>query len=217
MAFVDPLVGPSGTGVSWDTRRTFDAMQKQLGSSTVRVFTSTTLRDETITSPKAGQVVYLDTGDAAEGLYIWHGSAWRAAAWNAPWGVQLYKQQTSGTQSITTTATTLTNMTGSVSVVNNRLYRVHAQIYYSNTTAGAVNTLALRQASTVFQSQQFVAPNTVNGFGVNIVGYYQAASTAAVTFDATVQAASGTIVSTPTTSFVNQFIVEDIGPAGAPA
>ena len=30
MTFVDPLVGPSGDGASWDTRRTFDAFQKQI-------------------------------------------------------------------------------------------------------------------------------------------------------------------------------------------
>lgn len=77
MAFVDPLVGPSGVGgASWDNRRMFDAVQKQLATSTVRVFTSTADRDQAITTPKDGQVVYMNTGDGTEGVYSYNGSAW---------------------------------------------------------------------------------------------------------------------------------------------
>lgn len=85
MAFVDPLVGPSGSGNAWDTRRTFDAIQRQLNSGMVRVFTSTSDRDQAITAPKDGQVIYLNTGDGAEGLYSYSGTEWVPAGNTVDW------------------------------------------------------------------------------------------------------------------------------------
>lgn len=73
MAFVDPLVGPSGTGNAWDTRRTFDAFQKQTGTSTIRSFDSATARDDAISVPVEGQLCYRSDIDT----YQWYnGSTW---------------------------------------------------------------------------------------------------------------------------------------------
>lgn len=73
MTFVDPLVGPSGSGAAWDTRRMFDAVQKQMASATVRQFDSVAARDKAISTPVKGQVCF--RGDTS--VYEWYdGTAW---------------------------------------------------------------------------------------------------------------------------------------------
>lgn len=74
MAFVDPLVGPSGDGLAWDTRRSLDAMQRQLGRVSVRQFDNVAARSKAVTQPVVGQLVFmLDTNQ----YQWWDGSAWQ--------------------------------------------------------------------------------------------------------------------------------------------
>ncbi len=81
-------------------------------SQSVMYFASTAARDAAITSPVAGMVAFIDSGDANEGLYVYHGATggWRKGpGWNAPWGVQLYAQDTVNTRDFTGTPATITN------------------------------------------------------------------------------------------------------------
>lgn len=73
MVFVDPLVGPSGSGNAWDTRRMFDAVQKQMGPAGVRQFDSVAARDDAISVPSEGQLCYRTDTDVFE---WYNGSEW---------------------------------------------------------------------------------------------------------------------------------------------
>ena len=56
---------------------------------TIVSFASTGARDASITSPVAGMVCFINSDDANEGLYVYHGATggWRKGpGWNAPWG-----------------------------------------------------------------------------------------------------------------------------------
>lgn len=82
MAFVDPLVGPSGTGAAWDTRRMFDAVQKQTASTMVRQFDSVSARDAEISVPVEGQLCYRTDTDT----YEWYnGTAWVSLVTPGAW------------------------------------------------------------------------------------------------------------------------------------
>jgi hypothetical protein len=103
MAFVDPLVGPSGSGNAWDNRRMFDAVQKQTAPATVRQFDSATARDDAISLPAEGQLCYRTDLDT----YQWYnGTAWVTLMQPGAW--QLY------TPALTATTTNPTLGTGSV-------------------------------------------------------------------------------------------------------
>lgn len=180
------------------------------------VFATTTARDAAITSPAKGMMCYISSNDASEGLYTYNGTSWREGpGWNAPWGVVQYNQKTSGTQSITT-ETTLTSLTASTTLIDNRLYRLTLFCQFSNTTASAVNLFSIRVGGTAVLNSQHIAGNTVNAFGVVLTGYYEALSTGAVTIDARGKADSGTLVVASSSTGPSQLLVEDIGPAGAP-
>lgn len=185
-------------------------------SQSVMYFATTTARDAAITSPVDGMTCYIGSNDNLEGLYTYNGTSWRRGpGWNAPWGVLLYKQKTSGTQNITTAAT-LTDLTQSTSLIDNRLYRFSFVCQFSNSTAGAINAFQMRVGSTVIQKGQIVAGNAVNTFNYTAVGWYEATSTGAQTLDVQGIATSGTLVITNSSDAPSQLIVEDMGPAGAP-
>jgi hypothetical protein len=64
-------------------------VQNYLMTQSVMYFASTAARDAAITSPVAGMVAFIDSNDANEGLYVYHGATggWRKGpGWNAPWG-----------------------------------------------------------------------------------------------------------------------------------
>ncbi|NDD84505.1 hypothetical protein EBZ38_09585 [bacterium] len=209
MAFVDPLVGPSGTGVSWDTRRTFDAMQKQLGSSTVRVFTSALLRDQTIPSPKAGQVVYLDTDDAAEGLYTFNGTSWRLP-WNMPWG---YVTNLSGHIS-GKSGSPVTILTGSFTHVNNRRIRITAaaDIQWQSFLTNVAFRLRLDSTVVTYLDSSYTGGQF---WGMTLAGLTTTnGSSQTVTFE--ILFGNSGVTGVASFGMVPFVLIEDIGPSGAP-
>jgi hypothetical protein len=188
-------------------------------SQSVMYFASTAARDAAITSPVAGMVAFIDSGDANEGLYVYHGATggWRKGpGWNAPWGVQLYAQDTVNTRDFTGTPATITNITGSVSVVNNRRYRCTFQCRYLNTSTGAANTFTMRAGGTGFWSGIENNYSNINDQIYNAVSIYSATSSSTLTFDVQASAGTGTLKIYGANA-ATQFTVEDIGPYGAPA
>lgn len=190
-------------------------VQNFLMDQTVMSFASTGARDVQVTAPEDGMVAYIRSNDANEGLYTYNGTAWRKGpGWNAPWGVQLHVTDTS-TRTFTTAAV-ITNITGSVSVVNNRYYKCIFTCRFNNSTTGAANTFDIRAATTsIFASPQNNYSN-VNDQAFSITAMFKATSTASITFDVTGAAASGTLSIFGGNS-TTQLIVEDVGPYGAPA
>jgi hypothetical protein len=184
-------------------------------SGKLPVFTTQALATTAIPSPYDGQGYYLNSGTATEGPLYWHGSAYRLP-WSMPWGVQLYAVDTVNTRDFTTTPATITNITGSVSVVNNRTYRCTFQCRYLNTSVGVVNSITMRAGGTGFWTALQNNYSNINDQVYTSVGIYRATSTATLTFDVQAGAGSGTMkiygANGPT-----QFTVEDIGPYGAPS
>ena len=190
-------------------------------SQSVMYFATTAARDAAITSPVAGMVAFIDSNDANEGLYVYHGATggWRKGpGWNAPWGFIQYTQRTSGVNA--NDANILVGNT--ISVVNRRRYRIHAQIQsFSSNVLNNVAELSITVGGTVIAATRVT--NTVvsfAGFGGTVVGYYTATATnasLACNFynNAIVGNGTHTFGATATTPIF--IAVEDIGPAGAPA
>jgi hypothetical protein len=187
-----------------------------LMEQSVMSFASTGARDTQITAPEDGMVAYIRSNDSSEGLYTYNGTSWRKGpGWNAPWGVQLYAQDTVNTRDFTGTPATITNITGSVSVVNNRRYRCTFQCRYLNTSTGAANTFTMRAGGTGFWSGIENNYSNINDQIYNAVSIYSATSSSTLTFDVQASAGTGTLKIYGANA-TTQFTVEDIGPYGAP-
>ena len=186
-----------------------------LMEQTVMSFASTGARDTQITAPEDGMVAYIRSNDSSEGLYTYNGTTWRKGpGWNAPWGVQLYAVDTVSTRDFTAAAA-IPNITGSVSVVNNRYYRCLFSCRFLNTTLNAGNSFNMRAGGASVASGIAQNPSTFGDQSITIFGVFRATSTTTLTFDVTAAASTGTLKiyggNSPTV-----FTVEDIGPYGAP-
>jgi hypothetical protein len=186
---------------------------------TVMYFANTTARDTAITSPEDGMTVYIGSNDANEGLYTYNGTAWRKGpGWNAPWGFVQYTQVTSNV----TSGNNVTILTGNtISVVNNRRYRItgHVPGYF----ATAANNLALVEirvgGTTIAGQRLFTSQITSAENGCTITGMHVATATNASLscnlFSTAVVGTNHQYIATATTPMF--LLVEDIGPSGAPA
>jgi hypothetical protein len=188
-------------------------------SQSVMYFASETARDIAITSPVDGMVAYVGSNDSSEGIYTFNGTAWRKGpGWNAPWGFIQYTQ--------TTSAVSVKNgnilVGNTISVVNRRRYRIHAQIRaFASTVINDVAELSIVVGGTTIAGTRVT--NTIanfSGFGGTVVAYYTATATNSALAcnlynNAIVPAGTHTFDAAAT---VPIFIaVEDIGPSGAPA
>ena len=108
-----------------------------------------------------------------------------------------------------------------ISVVNNRRYRIHGHCNsFVSTTAGDVATVSIVVGGTVIQATNVgQVTGIIGGFGVDVVGYYTATATNASLscnlYNSTSGAGTHTFVGAATTPIF--IAVEDIGPSGAPA
>jgi hypothetical protein len=189
-----------------------------LMEQTVMSFASTGARDTQVTAPEQGMVAYVQSGDANEGLYTRNATSWRKGpGWNAPWGFIQYTQRTSGVS--VNNGNILVGNT--ISVVNNRRYRIHAQIQsFESNVLNNVAELSIVVGGTVIAATRVT--NTIvsfAGFGGTVVGYYTATATNAALAcnfynNAIVGNGTHTFGATATTPIF--IAVEDIGPSGAP-
>jgi hypothetical protein len=194
-------------------------VQNYLMTQSVMYFASTTARDAAITSPVDGMVAYVGSNDSSEGFYVYNGSGWRKGpGWNAPWGFIQYTQTTSGVS--VKNGNILAGST--ISVVNRRRYRIHAQIQnFSSTVVNDVAELSIVVGGTVIAATRATATiANFAGFGGSVVAYYTAAATNAslgcnLYNNAIVGAGTHTFGASATTPIF--IAVEDIGPSGAPA
>ena len=208
--------------------RTFAASEVLTGSNvqnflmeqSVMSFASTGARDVAVTSPEVGMVAYIRSNDSSEGLYHYtSASSWRKGpGWNAPWGYIQYTQVTSNVTS-GNNATILTGNT--ISVVNNRRYRItgHVPGYFAS-AANNVAEVRIRVGGTdIAGSRVFTSQVTSAENGCNIVAMYVAtatnASLACNLFSAAVVGTNHQYLASATIPL--SLLVEDIGPSGAPA
>lgn len=181
-------------------------------------FTTAALASTAIPSPVDGQAYYLNTGTATEGPQYWNGSAYRQP-WNMPWGNVVQATSTTNT-AIGGTLASVGLTTGSFSTVANRLYRVTVNgailasgaalqtvtMELSNATpAKVVDLKSVSVSGTAFYSVSASVPVTSPGSG-----------SATWTVRAVAGGGGGTVTMQNGTTR-GSLIVEDIGPAGAPA
>jgi hypothetical protein len=184
----------------------------------VMYFATTGARDTAITAPEDGMVAYIGSNDANEGLYTYNGSAWRKGpGWNAPWGFVQYTEVTSNVTS-GNNATILTGNT--ISVVNNRRYRItgHVPGYFAS-AANNVATVEIRVGGTTIAGQRvFTSQITSAENGCTVTAMYVAtatnASLACNLYSLAVVGTNHQYIATATTPMF--LLVEDIGPSGAP-
>jgi hypothetical protein len=203
-----------------------------LMQQSVMRFTATTGaggRDTVITSPSAGMVVYMDTGDFGEGLYSYNGAAWRRCSWNSPWGVShgatvasAYAFTSSTRQTITTAGTDITGLSATIDQTSNRLLKFTVM----------VGVLAVTAASTAFN---FQIQTGASGAGTNVgtlgesklaLGDYRVftysrvyattTTTAGQAYHVRVASLSANGIAITNDLGLGHFIIEDIGPSGNP-
>lgn len=200
-------------------------VQNYLMTQSVMYFASTAARDAAITAPVAGMVAFIDSNDANEGLYVYHGATggWRKGpGWNAPWGFVASATASANLNTSGTTEATIVS-TGSFTAVANRYYLITACTSSYGSTSADVFTMRVRNGSLT---------GTVLGYQNQSVqvGGSVAYQTASVSFVTTIAAgaSAGLFLTTQRTggsgtNFYNYIAspayvtITDIGPAGAPA
>jgi len=179
--------------------------------------TGTGGRDTVITSPSAGMVVYMDTGDSSEGLYTYNGAEWRLP-WNLPWGY-VASTVTPPTSNQTISTTTSTKITGtdteSCSLFANRRYRATCVASYEKTTAQNFTYLQPRTSSGAALSAAWTYNMSIGEreLVVWVATFTGTTFTGTLQLNAQVLSAGLEIVNTGTGA---RLLVEDIGPSGAP-
>jgi hypothetical protein len=179
-------------------------------------FATIAARDTAITSPFDGMVAYIGSNDSSEGLYTYNGTAWRKGpGWNAPWGNQLLVTNNTSNSTFTTTPTVISGMTGSVNVVNNRIYQCTFSCRFYNSIANNSSLFRIRQGGTIIWDTWHYNFSTSGDISAMATVYFKSTSTGAITFDVQGYTGSGTLTvfhsNGPTT-----FAVNDMGPYGAP-
>jgi hypothetical protein len=191
-------------------------MNNYLMEQSVMFFATTAARDAAITAPEDGMVAYIGSNDANEGLWTYNGTTWRKGpGWNAPWGNQLLATNSTSNSTFTNTAVVISGMTGSVNVVNNRVYQCTFSCRFYNSIANNASLFRIRQGGTIIWDTWHYNFSTSSDISAMATVYFKSTSTGTITFDVQGYSASGTLTvfhnNGPTT-----FAVNDIGPYGAP-
>ena len=198
-------------------------VQNFLLDQSVMSFGSTGARDVAITAPEDGMVAYIGSNDVNEGLYTYNGTAWRKGpGWNAPWGSM-------GTQSISSPAaassaktdTGLSITTGTIPTNRILKHTVTGMVFFNSVNDMCrISIVTGSSGGTDLMEADFAPFGTVNAYTVSFSYIETTASTAALTRRITQERVNGT--SSTVQFFCDatrpaSYIIEDIGPSGAPA
>jgi hypothetical protein len=192
-------------------------------SQSVMYFASTAARDAAITSPVAGMVAFIDSDDANEGLYVYHGATggWRKGpGWNAPWGFMASVTQGAGVVTTTgTTEITITSTASFSSIANRRYLFTVSTSCYDDVASGSQFTFRLRNGSLTGTSLMAqVVSTSLNNYtplSFSFVGTLSTASSNGLFL--TMQRSSGTgRMNSNGLASAALITMTDIGPSGAP-
>lgn len=187
------------------------------------------------TSPNEGMAVWDKAADALK-IYTTATTGFQPP-WNMAWGLVPataggsggygHATVTSATTGVTTTATAVTNLYVSWSAVQNRRYRITVVGHVLSTIAGDTMRVLLYDNTTIASgnivtSIDVVNSSTTNATVANLIYSETAASTATLTRQVAIVRGGGTGTVQFFAESVSPFrsgriVVEDIGPAGAPA
>lgn len=194
-------------------------VQNYLMDQAVTVHSGTAVLATAIPSPEAGMVAYVDSGDSSEGLYTFNGSVWRKGpGWNAPWGV--ISQTISTTGGATYSSTSYSNITSATpTLLQNRLYRFSYQAMFDNPSGGCIGVVRFynNTTSTIIQQGNYTLASTAFTV-VNLSLYLAPTSTTTPTIyvQAAVAVGGTTFRSYNAATTPMHFVIEDMGPTGAP-
>jgi len=196
---------------------TASEVNNYLMEQSIMVFATTAARDSAVTSPEAGMTAYINSGDSSEGLYSYTGTTWnKGPSWNAPWGILTNAYtQTSSTINAAHTAETVVLTSTAVTIIANRTIKITMGAQYASGSGSLTANMRIRRGTTTAGT---------------LVGFFHVPPVPSTNFQMGSQVvaidtgASGSTQYVLTTSFATaaddinptSFIVEDIGPSGAP-
>jgi hypothetical protein len=188
-------------------------VNNHLMEQSVMYFATSAARDAALSgSLEDGMTVYQGTNDVNEGIWTYHGSAWRRP-WNMPWGhvtevvIGVDASYAFNTLSFPTTL----SWTGTP--VANRLYRARVNFFW---TGSAVGTLAfgIGNGSAITRAyQQYMPANAAPMSSMQEITFTTTGSSMTRGLGVQMISGGGTI----TVKAGSTLIIEDMGPAGAPA
>ena len=187
----------------------------------VSPFGSTAARTAEITSPIAGMVSTLTTNTSVEGIEVYNSAGQWRKPWNMPWGVVGRALITTDTSA--TTSTLVTGSSLSIVQVARRIYKytITGHGFWQSINDGL--QVAITNGSGTTYNQYNMMPfgnSTTYAQAFGFSHYEVAASSATVTRDLRVNrfyGPSGNVIFVADATRIGSFIIEDIGPSGAPA
>ena len=188
----------------------------------VTPFSSTSARTSAVTTPVAGMVSTLTTNTATEGIYEYTSAGTWRLPWNMPWGIVASDNLTTS-ETITGTSFADVNgfVTGSFTPINRRYYKVTLSLVAKQFGSANVATFSLQVLSstpgTVVGKSVDQTIQTSDFQAINSTFFINNSATTATTFKVQAKTTSSTSVTIDGTAWNCALIVEDMGPAGAPA
>lgn len=206
----------------WNTNDVLTAtdLNGYLGSQVVYQFATTAARDAAITGADLvdGMVCYVKSGDSSEGLYAYNGANWtRGPGWNAPWGIRSVKTDTSDRVRTTTLAELATGLRTSVTFTDNRYLRFTLIASLSEASAGGGFIAEVwNTTGTATKVARIAANNETVDTNYQVSASWIGTSAASAVYTIYMQGVTQSVNVLGSTVQATKFIVEDIGPSGAP-
>jgi hypothetical protein len=193
----------------------------QIADAVVNPFASSAARSAAITAPTNGMTSTITAASALNGFEVYNGVSW-AKPWSLPWGVMGDDKITSPAAASSAKADTgLTITTGEIPANRILKHTVTGMVFF-----GSINDMCRisivtgSSGGTDLMEADFSPFGTANAYTVSFSFYETTASTAALTRRITQERIVGT--SSTVQFFCDStrpatYIIEDIGPSGAPA
>jgi hypothetical protein len=206
----------------WNTNDVLTAsdLNGYVGSQVVYQFATTAARDAAITGANLvdGMICYVKSGDSSEGLYAYNGTNWtKGPGWNAPWGVRSVKTDTSDRVRTTTMAEISSALRTTVTFTDNRYLRFTLVASLSETSAGGgfIAEVWNNTGTPAFVARIAASHETVDD-AYQVAHSWIGTSAAGAVYTIRMQGVTHSVNVLGSTVQATKFIVEDIGPSGAP-
>jgi hypothetical protein len=206
----------------WNTNDVLTAgdLNGYVGSQVVYQFASTAARDAAITGANLvdGMICYVQSGDSSEGLYAYNGTNWtKGPGWNAPWGVRSVKTDTTNIVRTTTLAELATGLRTSVTFTDNRYLKFTLIASLSEASAGGGFIAEVwNTTGTATKVARIAACNETVDSNYQVGASWVGTSAANAVYTIYMQGVTHSVNVLGSTIQATKFIVEDIGPSGAP-
>jgi hypothetical protein len=189
----------------------------------VTVHSGTAVLATAIPSPEPGMVAYVNSGDVHEGLFVNTGSEWlKGAGWNAPRGAVGYAKITTPPSAGSAKANTGLSITTDTIPANRILkHTVTGMVFFNSVNDMCrISIVTGSSGGTDLMEADYAPFGTTYAYTVSFSFYETTASAAALTRRITQERINGT--SNTIQFFCDStrpatYIIEDIGPSGAPA